>query len=157
MLSGPVAGDAPQGVVDRLAFTAECPGAVVSRARDVMVCVLDGARAPWPGLETWQTILPGWFTESCAPERSPEQARRELAAWRRLTSAERAAWEPAWSLSGWLHWFDPDGDSRGWAWWDAGTAEEVGWIDVVAEDVPFASGALLWLVTAAGGRLTDAQ
>ncbi|MFJ4189395.1 hypothetical protein [Kitasatospora sp. NPDC089509] len=159
VLSGPVDGEVPQSLISRITFAAENPGAVISRAREVMVSVFEGGRAPWPELESWRAALPLWFAEACAPERSPEQAQLELAAWRRLTQAERAACEPAWTLSGWVHWFDPNGagPERGWTWWHAGAAGETGWIDVAVEDVPFTSGALLWLIAAAGGREVDSD
>lgn len=145
----------------RLRFTAELPAQVIANARAVLTCVV-AQMSDWPTDELWPRLLPAWFIQRCAPE-TPEPEQREpfdmeewLRQWRAMTPEEKAAADQGpWTLSGWLHYFDPTeegmGDDRSWSWWHAGTDESGGWVQVATTGWPFGSGSLSWLLEASGG------
>jgi hypothetical protein len=152
---GPEAGERSR--TDRLAFRSSQPGEVIERARAVLQVVLDH-QAPWPTDHQWRTMLPAWFVRACAPERTQEEAQRWLEHWRTLSPELKAEAEvTAWSLLNWLGWFDPRGDlDRGWAWWNAGVYDSAtGWVEIEVEGHPYPTGALRWLLRAAGGVPVD--
>ncbi|MEU6994514.1 hypothetical protein ABZ953_28135 [Streptomyces sp. NPDC046465] len=95
--------------------------------------------------------VPEWFTDVSGRPLSadaPEFARRGR---ERYAAAIRGG---SWELQGWLHEFDPDSESRGWAWWDLthsadGTVRI--WADTWGESF-FACDELRWLAYVAGGE-----
>jgi len=96
-------------------------------------------------------LLPAWFVERSAPERSREEAERWLAWWRSLPASEQArvAREQDWALADWLYWLEPA--ERHWFWWDA-VIENPEILRVIVEvpGWPVPLGALEWLLRAAG-------
>jgi hypothetical protein len=126
-------------------------GEVAERTRAVLRAVLAHAGPPWPSLAEWRRLLPVWFIEASAPERSAEESERWLAWWHSLPPVERGEATRArrWTLANWLYWLEPS--ERQWFWWDAAvespdalrvTVEVSGW--------PAPLGALEWLFRAAG-------
>lgn len=156
---GPYPGERSRSGTDRLTFDSSQPAEVLERARAVLQVVLDHL-APWPTDDEWRTMLPAWFVQACAPEQTQEEAERWLEHWHSLSpelKAEEDA-QTAWSLTNWVHWFDPqrDGGDRGWSWWDAGVYDSsTGWVEIEVDGHPYPSGALRWLLRACGGVPVD--
>ncbi|MFD8642617.1 hypothetical protein ACFV14_20200 [Streptomyces zaomyceticus] len=156
--SGPVAeDDRQQPFLVRARFTAGDPAEVIADARTVLTRVVEQAD-DWPPSERWLQLLPAWFVQRCAPEPDePLDAEEWQRQWAAMTPQQRAAVDAGpWTLSGWLHWFDPTGegagDDRSWWWWDAGIdASGGGWVEVATDGWPFGSGSLSWLIEACGG------
>ncbi|WP_234018576.1 MULTISPECIES: hypothetical protein [unclassified Streptomyces] len=161
--SGPRAKDGGrQPFLVRVRFTAEDPGQVIADARAVLTCVVE-RMGDWPACERWPQLLPAWFVQRCAPEPEdpepgePFDAEAWPRQWRAMTPEQRAAaGQGPWTLSDWLHCFDPTeegaGDDRSWWWWHAGTDEPgSGWIQVATTGWPFGRGSLSWLIKAGGG------
>lgn len=158
--TGPRPGELPSGV-GTTTVLAHCRGdadSVAERARDVLRAVLAHAGPPWPALADWRNLLPNWFVDSAAPERSQEEAQRWLVWWRSLPPDKRAkaAREEIWTLANWLYWLEPE--ERQWFWWDAlvenpqtlrVTVEIRGW--------PVPLGTLNWLLRAAGAVQVDEE
>jgi len=155
---GPRAGEAPRGLLCQ--FTVRCPGnapEVLSRARTVLAAVLRRDLDSWPSTHDWSRILPKAFVSSCAPERTQEEAERDLARWDRMSPREKAAHQEApWELSAWLYWFAEE--DRGWSWWDARLENSEGFsVSVVIDGWPFPSGSLRWLFRASGASNVTAE
>ncbi|MFI8876255.1 hypothetical protein [Streptomyces sp. NPDC055243] len=58
----------------------------------------------------------------------------------------------SWRLQEWLYEFDPESETRGWAWWDLTRSAEGSiriWVDSWGESF-FACGELRWLALVAG-------
>ncbi|MEV0253732.1 hypothetical protein AB0H82_05565 [Streptomyces sp. NPDC050732] len=93
--------------------------------------------------------VPGWFAAVSGPRfaEAPEFARRG----RERYAAEIRGGD--WELHTWLHEFDPDSESRGWAWWDLTHSKGDGtariWVDTWGESF-FACDELRWLAYVAG-------
>ncbi|MFF1379121.1 hypothetical protein [Streptomyces sp. NPDC058308] len=92
--------------------------------------------------------VPEWFAVVSGPlfANAPKYARRGR---ERYAAAIRGG---SWDLQEWLHEFDPDSESRGWAWWDLthsadGTVRI--WADTWGESF-FACDELRWLAYVAG-------
>ncbi len=92
--------------------------------------------------------VPEWFAAVCEPlsADAPDFARRG----RELYAS--AIQGGPWRLQGWLYEFDPESETRGWAWWDLthssdGTARI--WVDTWGESF-FACDELRWLAYVAG-------
>ena len=137
-LDGPLPGEVSEEFLLRMTFRADDPRVVLATARDVMAQVLD-EHGRWPTPAEWRDRLPPVFVERCAPEDGVGDA---------------------WSLDGWLHWFEPteEGDDRDWSWWDAGAdGPGRGWLDVQVAGHPFGSGSLTWLLLASGGTDVDSD
>ncbi|MFB7849202.1 hypothetical protein ACFC34_19390 [Streptomyces sp. NPDC056053] len=162
--SGPGAEDGRQRpFLVRVRFAAEDPDRVIADARAALACVVERA-GDWPAFERWPRLLPERFVQRCAPEPAEPKPESDesfdtgawLRQWRTMTPEQkRAACQGPWSLSDWLHCFDPteegSGDDRGW-WWHAGTDETGGgWVQVATTGWPFGSGSLFWLIEASGG------
>jgi hypothetical protein len=124
---------------------------VAARAREVLRAVLAHAGPSWPTVSEWRQLLPAWFVEGSAPEKSREEAERWLGWWRSLPAAEQArvTREQRWALPDWLHWLEPA--ERQWFWWDA-VVENPETLRVMVEvpGWPAPLGALEWLLRAAG-------
>jgi hypothetical protein len=135
-------------------FTARCYGdaqEVLGRIKEVLEIVLQKSLDSWPSDEDWRSLLPRWFVERCAEERSREEIARSLERWRQLPREEqvRAIEEHVWSVSDWVYGFRPD--QRHWYWWDSVVEDPKTFTVVIAvEGWPFAWGTLKWLLRTAG-------
>ncbi|WP_371637376.1 hypothetical protein OG988_38070 [Streptomyces zaomyceticus] len=156
--SGPGTEDSQQQpFLVRVRFSAGDPAQVIAHARTVLTRVVERTD-DWPPYERWPQLLPAWFIQRCAPEPDePFDAEAWQRQWEAMTPQQRAAGGAGpWTLSEWLHWFDPTeeggGDDRSWWWWHAGTDESGGgWVQVATDGWPFGSGSLSWLIEAGGG------
>lgn len=115
-------------------FTVTCPGnaeQVLARGREVKVAVL-GHSQPWPELDEWKQILPGWFVAACIDDRVVQTCVLDR-----------------WSLRAWLHWLRPE--NRRWHWWAAVVEEPLTLrLTVLAREPDFLRGSLDWLLQASG-------
>ncbi len=143
----------PAGV-GLVSFVADCAGqaeAVLERVKEVLGVVLTRTEDQWPTGTEWERLLPAWFVVACAPERNEEEEERWLLWWKSLPPNEQARVEGSepWALSDWIHWFNPE--MRSWYWWKASANDpDVLRVEVEVASWPFASGALEWLLRAAG-------
>lgn len=146
------------GLVD---YNIRCPGRMeeaAAKIRDAMISIaLNSLRDSWPDREEWSALLPGWFVDACAPERSEEESKRWLKWWDGLDwdQKQREAQRPKpWSLEGWLHWFSPE--MRTWYWWRGEILDESNFrLSIMTQEWPPVVGALAWLVRAAGATMTE--
>lgn len=151
--AGPRPGEGFEGVgqVDVVAVCGDDAAPVLQRARRVLGIVIDHQDGKWPTTGEWRSLLPGWFVEACAEERSREEAEAWLAWWKALPADQQAAVlrERRWSLANWLFFLEPD--ERQWFWWSA-TVEAPDRLRVTVEVAgwPAPLGALEWLLRAAG-------
>ena len=136
-------------------FNVHCSGnanQVHQNSREVLAVVLSQYEKNWPSENEWLQLLPKWFVERCAPERTIEEEEENLAKWRTLSREEqiRETEEELWSVMDWISWLDPS-DERYWFWWDA-FVKDANLLLVAVEvvDVPFPSGSLEWLLRASG-------
>jgi hypothetical protein len=149
--TGPEPGERPTGLI-LMTVTAVSDGRaqdVLVRAKEVLSAVL--ANRDTSDLDEWRRLLPPWFVDRCAPERTREEAERWLAWWRKLPPAEQGPAEDAkgWSLADWLYWFEPE--QRFWFWWDARVLDPSR-VQVVIDsyEAPPPVDALRWLLQASG-------
>lgn len=170
---GPMPDERPLMVTpDRI--IAVCPGNapdVLSRSREVLEAVIANTRTPWPTLDDRRRILPAWFVKQGKEEELQEEETVRDVAWRvfqeqgmpaslafirghqkefdQLKQEEAEHWHDPWTLSGWIYWFRPE--ERWWFWWDAQIPDaDTLHVEVEAADYGFPSGALEWLLRAAG-------
>ncbi|MFH9671574.1 hypothetical protein ACH4L5_04715 [Streptomyces sp. NPDC017405] len=119
------------------------------RVRQVLAAALQLARtARFDDEDLPADEFPEWFTTVCA--RGGEVPER-FARLGRTAYTERGGGSP-WPLQDWIYRFDPDEESRGWAFWDAvpvGPAQVRVWVDSWGESF-FGSLDLLWLLCTAG-------
>ena len=153
LIAGPAPEEKPRGL-GTVRFIAKCKGnapEVLEKAKEVLKLINEASYSDWPSLDRWHRILPAWFVNRCAPERSQEEAENWLTWWKSLTPAEqkKVLAEEEWSLSNWIYWFQPD--NRQWYWWDGVPLDRNYVVIAVEVDAwPFAWGALRWLLRAAG-------
>lgn len=131
-----------------VSFIARCNGRAVEaleRCKQVLSLVLQPDADDWPSIDEWRTRLPEWFVENSAEEITQEEAERRL----QLPLEERLKLSQRWSVSAFVHWFQPS--ERYWYWWDAkiDNANTLR-VWVIADDEPFPWGALDWLLRASG-------
>lgn len=139
--------------------TSDCPGRAgeaLAKIRDALISVdLNSLRDPWPSREEWSSLLPSWFVDACAPEFTDEESTRWLKWWDGLDENQKR-WEagrPApWSLGDWVYWFTPE--MRTWHWWEGEILDESNFHLSIMLQEP-ATGALDWLVRAAGATLME--
>ncbi|WP_157360638.1 hypothetical protein [Amycolatopsis thermoflava] len=145
----------PGGLEEVTAVGSGDARAVLSRARDVLKVVLEVIRTDRVvELEEWRELLPNWFVEKCANERTLEEEQQWLVWWRGLPREQqaRAVNEREWTLADWLEWFEPA--ERQWFWWDATlTSEDEVSIHVEVEGAPAPLGALEWLLRCSGAKV----
>jgi hypothetical protein len=116
---------------------AEFPGSAaegLARVRAVLDLVL-APRQPWPSVDEWARILPGWFVSQCTDDVNVQNCVVDK-----------------WSLRAWVWWFQPE--QRRWRLLDARAEGER--LEVDLEPTGQGSlllGALEWVVKCAGGRL----
>jgi hypothetical protein len=142
-------------------FIARCPGsaeAVLARAKQVLEVVLHQDPQNWPSGEAWHRLLPEWFVEQCAKEKSQEEADEWLRQWDSLSWEEKVSLSKTieCSLGGWVYWFQPE--QRQWYWWEA-TILDSNTICVTVEidEWPLAWGALDWLLRASGATTVEPE
>jgi hypothetical protein len=149
---GPDPGERPRrsGTLLPAVITARGPAATIERARSVLLALLTAPHG-------WSTArppgnLPGWFVDACAPDprdRADDiDERLEIGEQPLSPERARAGSSAAWTLAGWLDWFE---DERYWFWWDARvTAEQELVAEYVVYDWPAPLGSLIWLWRASG-------
>lgn len=127
---------------------------LLSKSRDVLAVVVRHSARRWPTFQEWRKLLPVWFVDQCAAERTKEQAEAR-AAWKyNLPPAERSrvTLDEAWMLSAWLFHFEPE--RREWYWWDAAVVDDDQvTVRLQVQGWPFPWEALRWLLRAAGARV----
>jgi hypothetical protein len=124
---------------------------LLARCREVMMTILQHGAGDWPDLKGWQAELPEWFVLACAPEKTAAEEQAELMWWRSLSPDEQAAADESarWSLSDWLWWLEPE--NRTWYWLGSEIVDPQHLVVYVDTDgAPSPTGALHWLLTAAG-------
>jgi hypothetical protein len=138
------------GTVLLAVITAADPADTIERARSVLLAVLTAPHG-WSATRP-PGNLPRWFVDACAPD--PPDNFDDVT--ERLESNEqplppeqaRAESSTAWTLTGWLDWFE---DERYWFWWDARvTGERQLVTEYVVYDWPAPRGSLIWLWRASG-------
>jgi hypothetical protein len=125
---------------------------VAERCRNVLTVVLSSrvdAEAP---LHHWDTSLPSWFVQACAPEMTLQEMERWLEEWRAMTPEQKriSGQSERWSLANWLHWFQPS--ERQWEFWDCQAEPGMVRLRLQLDAWPFTHGALDWLLRAAGAH-----
>jgi hypothetical protein len=118
-----------------------------------MEIVLRYRTEDWPSDAEWPSLLPAWFIAACAPERSHEQAERDLELWKKLSHEERVevARTERWSPLDWVFLLHPN--ERCWWWWDASvrSPNEL-LVTIVVDGWPYGWDDLSWLLRASGGQ-----
>ncbi len=155
---GPKA-DEPRSLVGYI--VARCAGnaeAVLHGTKEVLETILRQDPKQWPADEAWASLLPRWFVERCAPEKTKEESDRWLAEWRSLSPEEqvRVEREAKWSVLSTVYWFRPE--MRSCWWWD-GVVVDQNTVRVVVtiEGWPYASGALEWILQASGAAIAEKE
>jgi len=72
--------EAPKGV-GTVRFLARCngdSGAVIERAKEILMLVNENSTGEWPEDAKWFELLPKWFVDRCAPEDTQEEAEKWL-------------------------------------------------------------------------------
>lgn len=160
LLESPAPDEKPGGL-GTVRFVAWCVGnaeQVIEKAKAVLMVINTHSDGEWPSDDRWRGLLPSSFVSRFAPELSQEQAEAEVARWRTLSREEQVQWEEErqWSLANWTYWFRPE--NRYWYWWDAKPLDEkILVVAVEAYEWPFPSGALAWLLRAAGAERVKAE
>lgn len=152
--------DAPAGLgtVRFIVCCPDDPSAVIERAKAVLRIVNDNCVPRFPDDATWVSLLPTWFLEQCAPERTRQDAERQAMWENSLSDEERArvVATKAWSAADWLYWLRPE--NRFWYWWDAVAINEtIAAVAVEVHEWPLPTGALSWLLRASGAERVDAE
>ena len=135
------------------------PDQLIERAHDVMLRVVArGIPELWPSDEEWPALLPDWFVEACAPEKSYEEAMQEERRWQTLSPEQRMAEAglKKWDLSSWVYWMVPE--ERWWLWWDAGVSDDgtaIFGIDRLGDWYPELPGEFVWMLKACGATDVD--
>ncbi|MDJ1182860.1 hypothetical protein [Roseofilum casamattae] len=142
-------------------YVAECPGnaeQVLQNCRDVLSVVLRQYEKPWPCDREWLQLLPKWFIERCAPERTDEEVEQDQERFRQLSPEEQAKEidNEEWSVLEWIYWFDLSDDIRYWFWWGA-IIEDCDTLLVAIKivDWPIPYESFLWLLRASGAISVD--
>ncbi len=153
-LEGGGADTSPRGVGKaRFVVRTSTPSAVATleKVRESLRIVNAESRGDWPTEEHWRRVLPKWFLDQCAKERTKAEADAWLARWKKLSMREKEEEErdKKWSLRNWLYWMNPD--QRAWYWWDAVVVTDSKLLVAIeVEGWPFPWGAFTWLFRAAG-------
>lgn len=153
--------DESPGGMGTVRFIARCIGnapQVMERAKAVLKVINENSDGEWPSNDKWRELLPSWFVARCGPELSQQQAEAEAARWRSLPRDAQIRWEAErpWPLADWIYWFQPE--NRCWYWWDATTLnDDVLVVAVETHQWPCPSGALAWLLRAAGAQRIEAE
>ena len=145
-------GQSPQEAIPKgtiaMRFTAHCErdaSGVLIRCKEVLNIVFQQNSESWPSIDTWRSLLPEWFILRSSEEIPQKEAERRL----RLPLEERIKLSQRWSVSAFVHWFQPG--ERYWYWWGAEIKDtNTIIITVIATDDPFPWGSLDWLLRASG-------
>lgn len=144
----------------KVKYIVNCDGnaeEVLSRVKNILLCVLQNSIGDWPELNQWKNVLPDWFLKGFSNEMTDEEARVWLEKWRPMSPEEqaRAEKEKGWSFSNWIGWFNPN--ERYWYWWDA-SVNNASTIDltVLSKDIPSPHGSLMWLFVVCGANSLEA-
>lgn len=133
------------------------PTAAIRRAREVLVPVLSNlpidwpsnVQEPFPSLDAWTKILPGWFVDLCAPEMS--EAKTTATSWRlhRLPDGIRdlVSHHTAPSLGAWISCFEA---YRSWIWWEVDVGDGGYGLRYAVFDDVYTRWDLSWLLIASG-------
>ncbi|MFP4299056.1 MAG: hypothetical protein ACLFT0_14625 [Spirulinaceae cyanobacterium] len=138
-----------------ITFNVQCRGnaeQVLQNCREVLALVLQQYEGTWPSEEEWFKILPQWFIQQCAAEKTLEEDEQYTARWRTLSREEQIQEleQERWSVMEWVSWFDLD-EPRYWFWWDAVIENSNSfWVTLEAIDIPFPYGSFEWLLKASG-------
>lgn len=122
---------------------------VIAKARQVMHAIVAMSDESFDSGKA-RSVVPTWFVNASADD-TPEGRERWLSHWRTLDPDHkaRAEQERPWALDDWLYWMSPN--EREWTWWDARVESDgTGTVIVQVNDWPTATGALVWLLRAAG-------
>ncbi|MEB8337409.1 hypothetical protein [Streptomyces endophyticus] len=125
------------------------PAVYVERLRSVLQVALELAgTAEFDDSDLPEENLPAWFRAigSGGSEEAPEFSLTGMRCYLELKGAAE------WDVQEWLYRFDPEEDSRGWAWWDAtceGPSQVRIWVDAWGESF-FGCDELRWLAFTAG-------
>ena len=149
----------PDGIV--VSYEVQCADnaeSVANKAKRVLTVIDEySLRTSWPDRMVWVAALPDWFVAACKPELSDEESRQHLQWWDSLDEAKKQEYgkqHRPWSLENWLFWFAPE--QRSWFLWEMNVnSDKELLLSIVVQDLPFASGALEWLLRAAGGMTMD--
>lgn len=149
----------PNGIL--VSYDVQCADdaeSVAMKVKSVLIVVDEySLRTSWPSRQEWASALPEWFVAACKPESSDEESRQHLEWWDNLDEAEKQRYgkqHRPWSLENWIFWFVPV--QRSWFWWETKAKSGDGLLmSIVVDSHPFASGALEWLLRAAGAKTMD--
>lgn len=159
LLEGPAPDEKPGGLgtVRFIAWCSSDAEQVVERAKTVLKAVNKASMGEWPTDHAWRKLLPEWFVARFGPDLSQEEAEAEAARIIKLPPADqKRAAEEGWSLRGWIYWFQAE--NRYWYWWDAKPLDDkVVVFAVEVHEWPFPSGALVWILRAAGAEDVQAE
>jgi hypothetical protein len=158
LLTGPASNDKVEGagIILLNVYCQDNAHKVLQNCREVLEIILRQYDNPWPSETEWYNLLPKWFVERCASEKTIEEEEEYLAKWRTLSRQEQIIEEEekAWSVMEWIGWFEPDDElnnQRYWFWWDAFVkSSKLLLVAVEVVDVPFPAGSLDWLMRASG-------
>ena len=131
---------------------------VIEKAKAILRIINQNSLGSWPNEAEWGRLLPSWFVEKCELEKSDRETQEWLDWWRELSDERKADVErnQAWTLDGWLYYLAPE--QRLWFWWDAVTLTEYDFaVAVEAQEWPFPTGALAWLLRASGADCVEAE
>ncbi len=149
----------PRPLIDHI--VARCSGnadAVLRGTKEVLESILRQDPARWPADEAWSSLLPRWFVQRCAPEKTKGESDRWLTEWRSLPEDERVRVErdAKWSVLGTVYWFRPE--MRSCWWWD-GIVEDQSTVRVAVAigGLPYAAGALEWILRASGAAIAEKE
>jgi hypothetical protein len=125
---------------------------VLAKCKEVLGAILTVDPNRWPSLDEWRLLLPRWFVDTSAEEITQEEAERRL----RLPLEERRRLSERWSVSAFVHWFQPE--ERYWYWWDA-VIEDVNTIRVslIIKEESFPWAALDWLLRSSGALKVEEE
>jgi hypothetical protein len=138
-------------------FFVDCAGdaeEILGRAKEVLRIVLNQDSNRWPSKEEWRKLFPIWLIHQFAPEKTQQEAEREVQDWRRLywggkrEEAEQLLQRTT-TVSDWIYCFLPK--NRYWSWWDAAVVtSDLLVVAVEVREWPFPWEDLAWLFRAAG-------
>lgn len=125
----------------------DCPveaDVILERCKNVLRKVVDPPVSLDAPVADWTHLLPEWFVKACYPEITRAEADEIMS-----QPAGSELLGKMWSVSDFLHWFKPE--MRLWHWWSSEiNGPDKFTITLLIDDWPFPSGALHFLLKAAG-------
>lgn len=136
---------------------------VLSRIKDIMRAFnAQGLGGQWPEDDQWPELLPTWFADAFAPEKTSEEKACEQAEWQAMTYEQKLedARTKKWSLSELVYFMAPGfrlgpHEARMWVWFDAKVLNDnlvVVYVDEMADAIPSEPPGLRWLFLACGAK-----